>query len=62
MGDNTIVIEFAKDSKFHKKTKHIKRRYHFVEMPAKEKKLSLITYLQVNDCITLSLNLFLKTF
>ena len=28
--DNTVAIQFAKDPKFHQKTKHIKRRYHFV--------------------------------
>ena len=30
MCDNTVAIQFAKDPKFHRKTKHIKRRYHFV--------------------------------
>ena len=28
--DNTAAIQFARDLKFHRKTKHIKRRYHFV--------------------------------
>jgi len=28
--DNTAAIQFATDSKFYRKTKHIKRRYHFV--------------------------------
>ena len=28
--DNTAAIQFAKDMKFHRKTKHMKRRYHFV--------------------------------
>ena len=28
--DNTGAIDFSNDSKFHKKTKHIKRHYHFV--------------------------------
>jgi len=28
--ENTAAIQFAKDPKFHWKTKHIKRRYHFV--------------------------------
>jgi len=32
MCDNTTAIQFAKDPKFHRKTKHIKRRYHFFKM------------------------------
>jgi len=28
--DNTTTIQFAKNPKFHLKTKHIKRRYRFV--------------------------------
>jgi len=28
--DNTATIQFAKDLKFHRKTKHIKRCYHIV--------------------------------
>jgi len=30
MCDNTTAIEFAKDPKFHMRTKHIKRHYHLV--------------------------------
>jgi len=30
MRNNTAAIQFARDPKFHRKTKHIKRRYHFV--------------------------------
>jgi len=28
--DNTTATQFATDPKFHGKTKHIKRRYHFL--------------------------------
>ena len=35
--DNTSSIQFAKDPKFHQKTKHAKRRYHFVQNAIKAK-------------------------
>jgi len=35
--DSTAAIQFAKDPKFHRKTKHIKRRYHFVRDAIKTK-------------------------
>jgi len=41
MCDNTAAIQFAKDPKFHRKTKHIKRRYHFVRDAIKEKEVAL---------------------
>jgi len=28
--DNNATIQFAKDPKFHRKTRHIKRHYHFI--------------------------------
>jgi len=28
--DNTVVVALAKDSKYHRKTKHIKMRYHYI--------------------------------
>jgi len=31
MYDNTAAIQFATDSKFHRKTKHIKRHYDFAQ-------------------------------
>ena len=36
--DNTTAIQYAKDPKFHKKAKHIKRRYHFVRDAIKLRK------------------------
>jgi len=41
MCDNTVAIQFAKDPKFHRKTKRIKRRYHFVRDAIKEKEVAL---------------------
>lgn len=37
--DNTATIQFARDPKFHRKTKHIKRHYHFVQNAIKEKEI-----------------------
>ena len=42
--DNTAAIQFAKDLKFHRKAKHIKRRYHFVRDAIKTKGLPLSIY------------------
>ena len=39
MCDNTAAIQFARDPKFHRKTKHIKRRYHFVRNAIKDKEV-----------------------
>ena len=39
--DNTIAIQFAKDPKFHRKTKHIKRRYHFVRDAINTKEIAI---------------------
>ena len=41
MHNNTIVIQFAKDSKFHRKTQHIKRCYHFVRDTIKTKEVDI---------------------
>ena len=41
MCDNTAAIQFAKDPKFHRKTKHIKRRYDFVRDTIKEKEVTI---------------------
>ena len=39
--DNIIAIQFANDPLFHRKTKHIKRRYHFVRNALKEKEVAI---------------------
>ena len=49
--DNTAAIQFAKDLKFHRKTKHIKKRYHFVRSAIKRKKI-VIKYISTNKMIT----------
>ena len=38
--DSTAVMQFAKHTKFHKKTKHIKRHYDFMGNATKEKEVS----------------------
>jgi len=48
--DNTTAIQFAKDSKFHQKSKHIKRRYHFVQNAIKTKDV-VIKYTSSNKMI-----------
>ena len=37
--NNTAAIQFAKDSKFHRKTRPIKRRYHFMRDAIKSKEI-----------------------
>jgi len=39
--ENTAAIQFAKDPKFHRKTKLIKRHYHFVRNAIKEKEVAI---------------------
>ena len=48
--NNTAAIHFAKDPKFHRKTKHIKRRYHFVQDAIKTKEVA-IKYIPTNKMI-----------
>jgi len=48
--DNTAVIQFTKDPKFHQKTKHIKRRYRFVRDAIKTKEVA-IKYIPTNKMI-----------
>ena len=48
--DNTAVIQFTKDPKFHLKTKHIKKRYHFIWNPIKTKEV-FIKYISTNKMI-----------
>jgi len=48
--DNTATIQFAKDPKFHRKTKHIKRHYHFVQNSTKTKEVA-IKYIPTNKMI-----------
>jgi len=38
---NIAAIQFAKDPKFHLKTKHIKRCYHFVRDAIKTKEITI---------------------
>ena len=60
MCDNTAAIQFAKDLKFHRKTKHIKRRYHFVRDDIKENEV-VIKYISTSKMLAaLLLNLFLE--
>ena len=39
--DNTAAIQFAKDPRFHRKTKYIKRHYEFVRDAIKEKEVAV---------------------
>ncbi|XP_074293025.1 secreted RxLR effector protein 161-like [Silene latifolia] len=39
--DNTAAIQFAQDPKFHRKAKHIKRRYHFVREAINNKEITV---------------------
>ena len=48
--DNTTTIQFVKDPKFHLKTKHIKRHYHFVRDTIKTKEI-VITYIPTGKMI-----------
>ena len=41
MCENTAAIQFAKDPKFYGKTKHIKKRYHFVWDANKGKEVAI---------------------
>ena len=48
--NNTATIQYAKDPKFHRKAKHIKRRYHFVRDAIKLKEV-VVKYLSTNKMI-----------
>jgi len=48
--DNTAAIQYAKDPKFHRKAKHIKRRYQFVRDVIKLKEV-FVKYLSANKMI-----------
>jgi len=48
--DNTTAIQYAKDPKFYRKVKHIKRRYHFVRDAIKLKEV-VVKYLSTNKMI-----------
>jgi len=50
MCDNTTAIQFARDPKFHKKTKHFKRHYHFVRNTIKDKEV-VIKYVSTSRMI-----------
>jgi len=52
--DNTAAIQFARDPKFHRKTKHIKRHYYFVRNAIKEKEVT-IKYISTSRMIADSL-------
>jgi len=48
--DKTATIQFTRDSKFHRKTKHMKRSYHFVRDTIKTKEI-VIKYISTNKMI-----------
>jgi len=48
--DNTAAIQFVKCPKFHRKTKHIKKRYHFMRDGIKIKEVA-IKYIPTNKII-----------
>jgi len=48
--DNIIAIQLAKDPKFHRKTTHIKRIYHFVRDLIKKNEI-VIKYISTNNMI-----------
>ena len=48
--DNTAAIQYAKDPKFHRKAKHIKRRYHFVRNAIKLKEV-IVKYLPTSKMV-----------
>ena len=48
--DNTAAIQYAKDPKFYRKSKHIKRRYHFVRNAIKLKEV-VVKFLSTNKMI-----------
>ena len=48
--DNTVAIQFVRDPKFHRKTKHIRRHYHFVRNVIKEKEVA-IKYVSISRMI-----------
>jgi len=48
--DNTAAIQFTRDTKFHRKTKHIKRRYYFVRNAIKVKEIA-IKYVSISRMI-----------
>jgi len=48
--DNTTAIQFAKNSKFHRKTKHIKGHYHFMQDAIKSKEIA-IKHISTNKMI-----------
>ena len=50
--DNTVAIQFFQDPKFHRKTKHIKRSYHFVREAIYNKEI-VIKYISNNEMIVL---------
>ena len=48
--DNGATIQFVKDLKFHRKTKHIKRYYHFMQSAIKTKEIAT-NYISANNMI-----------
>ena len=53
--DNTSAIALAKESRFHKRTKHIKRRFNSIRDQVKEGDIEIFkihTYLNVADPLT----------
>ena len=50
--DNTGAIALAKESRFHKRTKHIKRRFNFNREQVKDGDIEIHTNLNVADPLT----------
>ena len=50
LSDNKATIQFAKNSKFHRKAKHLKSYYHFVRNAIKITK-AIIKYISTNKMI-----------
>jgi len=50
LSDNTAAIQFAKDTKFLRKSKHVKRQYHFVRDSIETKEVA-IKYIPTNKKI-----------
>jgi len=48
--DNTAAIQYAKDPKFHREAKHIKRHYHFVRDAIKLKEV-IVKFVSINKMI-----------
>jgi len=48
--EKTATVQYARDPKFHRKAKHIKRHYHFVRDAIKLKEV-VVKFLSINNMI-----------